>query len=670
MNSISNIITKTPFAGLLIAIIIGIFIGSHFQTLYLPALFFAFTIAILIFSNRFSKSPLHSYKIKNLHFLWLIFAFIGIGNLSATLQYPKHINLSDLQNFGFGEVISIRHKTTGEQLIVKVNKHSNTINSLTDCENFNLLLMTNGYNVNEGDVIRFPLTIEEIRNNENQEGFDYVKYMIYQGIRYKSYATADEIKTISHNISLNSITIKTRNNLIETIEKTSINKETQNFLITILLGDKDYINSETREAFADAGIAHILALSGLHTGVIALLISFLLIPLNFFKKQKIKYCLIIISIWIFAFITGMSPSVMRASVMISFYYLALILERKNNSINALCGAGILILTISPFALYDLGTQLSFTTVISILIFADKINFINRRIHKYTYNIVSIIIISIIATISSWALTAFYFHKISLLFLPLNIIVIPLMPIYLAIVILYILLFSFGVEIDIFVSIINFSYDVLMNSAQYISNLQFSTIEIWLSEWSVTLYYISLIVLATAIHKKSRYTLIVSINLLLITIISVMVLPNSKPSDGFIVQNNWDNSYIRIYKDGNDFLVTLQQDTTSCYLIHNKKIIFVDNNRISLIETRRDRLYAIGDTININLKPLNCDYLLLGDGYRGKIQHLLRHYNPDLLVVMPEVYKSKQIALKQEATKINYPIFLFSKNSTLKYLINK
>ena len=156
----------------------------------------------------------------------------------------------------------------------------------------------------------------------------------------------------------------------------------------MLLGDKSYMPDETRQIFSNAGIAHILALSGLHVGIIIVLISSILFPLGFFIPRKIIYLITIVFLWIFAFITGMSASVVRASIMATFYLSAKILERQNDSINALLGAITLILIVNPSALYDVGLQLSALTVTSIILFSEKLNFIDRYKHPRLYHIFS------------------------------------------------------------------------------------------------------------------------------------------------------------------------------------------------------------------------------------------------------------------------------------------
>ena len=668
MNHLFGILVKTPFAGILFAIIIGILVGSTGISAIYAIITLLFAFILFIYTTHKSKSPLNSFRFRNLHWLWIFLAFLGVGIFSSSIQFPQKIELSSLKNFGYGEIISISHKAIGEQFIVRVDKHSNMSEPPSECQDFLVQLSTNGYNAEIGDIIRFPLEIKDITNNENKSGYDYADYMLKKGIRYKTYSMSNEIKIIRHNSSLSFHAVEIRDNIISFIETSSLKKDTQNFLTTILLGDKEYINNELQQSFANSGVAHILALSGLHTGIIAIIISYILFPLNFIGQRKLKYCIVILGIWIFAFVTGFSPSVVRASVMISFVYLAQIIERKNNSFNALFGAATLILIISPYSIYDVGAQLSFISVLRIILFANKVNFIDRRKHQIIYSLVNIILITIIATLGSWPLISYYFHKVPILFLPLNILAIPLLPIYLGIAIIYIILISLNIDIQWIAYILDFCYNLFAGGTELISNIDFATIDIWISSISIVFYFASLTFFAIALYQQKLIHYIYGTTMLIICILSILILPNNKPIDGFIIQNNWNDTYIRVYKNGKDSLVKLSSDTTSYYSIYHKTITFIDNNKISLMETRRDRLSLRGDTIYPNFKPIICDYILIGDGYHGTLNHILRHYNPIVIIIMPEVYKEKQISFMNEKLTRNTKIHFIKNDGTFSFFL--
>ena len=135
-------------------------------------------------------------------------------------------------------------------------------------------------------------------------------------------------------------------------------------LAAMTLGDKSALTKELRETYAVTGASHILALSGLHLGIIYLLLSRLTLQR---RRYWLSQVVVIVSIWAFVFLTGLSTSIIRSATMISIYALFSVAGRHRSPVNLLCFTAILMLLVSPSALYDIGFQLSFSAVLSILL---------------------------------------------------------------------------------------------------------------------------------------------------------------------------------------------------------------------------------------------------------------------------------------------------------------
>ena len=216
------------------------------------------------------------------------------------------------------------------------------------------------------------------------------------------------------------------------------------FYIATITGDDSFLTDDSREEYSRSGLAHILALSGLHVAIIATVIAALLFPLHLMRQRKLRYIITIVILWIYAIVTGLSPSVTRAVVMTSMFLIALMIERRNSSLNALCFAALVILLFSPMSLYSIGFQLSFCAVASILIFANRMNPISPR-HKIAYHFTSLITVSISAMIGTGLISAYYFHTFPVYFLLSNIIVLLILPFVLGGGILLTLLLAFGID---------------------------------------------------------------------------------------------------------------------------------------------------------------------------------------------------------------------------------
>lgn len=278
-------------------------------------------------------------------------------------------------------------------------------------------------------------------------------------------------------------------------------------LSAMLLGHGEYLTTDRRDIFSASGLSHILALSGLHVGIIAMLINFMLWPLYFSRHLRTRLLLGIIALWTYAAFTGFIPSVTRATIMASVYYGGRILQRRSISLNSLCLAAILILIVSPSDIYSVGFQLSFAAVAGIIVWFPLLNRINRRNHPRLHWLVSIPVISISAMIFSGLISAFHFHQYPLLFLISNIAITPLVPLFL---------------ISGIISIL-FSAPALTNNLasaiDYIANITASCPGATLSEIYPPLWYtlalcILLFISALAIHHGRRFIIYESLLLLL------------------------------------------------------------------------------------------------------------------------------------------------------------
>ena len=196
-------------------------------------------------------------------------------------------------------------------------------------------------------------------------------------------------------------------------------------LAAMTLGDKSALTKELRETYAVTGASHILALSGLHLGIIYLLLSRLTLQR---RRYWLSQVVVIVSIWAFVFLTGLSTSIIRSATMISIYALFSVAGRHRSPVNLLCFTAILMLLVSPSALYDIGFQLSFSAVLSILLLMPLFEsllpegfLVSHPWLRYIYNMVGV---SLAAQIGVAPLIAYHFGRFSTYFLLTNFIVIP------------------------------------------------------------------------------------------------------------------------------------------------------------------------------------------------------------------------------------------------------
>ena len=196
-------------------------------------------------------------------------------------------------------------------------------------------------------------------------------------------------------------------------------------LAAMTLGDKRALTRELRETYSITGASHVLALSGLHLGIVYLFVSWLMAGRRRFWLSQV---FIILSLWAFALLTGLSVSVVRSASMLSIYALFSVAERGRASVNVLAFTAIVLLLTDARTLYDVGFQMSFAAVLSILVFmplADALVSMERLMrHRWLRWVYVMVAVSVAAQLGVAPLIAFYFHRFSTYFLLSNFVVIP------------------------------------------------------------------------------------------------------------------------------------------------------------------------------------------------------------------------------------------------------
>ena len=197
-------------------------------------------------------------------------------------------------------------------------------------------------------------------------------------------------------------------------------------LAAMTLGDKSALTSDLRETYSVTGASHILALSGLHLGIIYLLLTWLTLGR---RGYVLSQAVIILGIWAFALLTGLSTSVVRAATMLTVYAIFSVGDRGRSPLNVLSFAAIVLLLLNARSLFDVGLQMSFLSVLSILLFMPLFErllptefLMRHRLFRWIY---SMLAVSVAAQLGVGPLIAFYFHRFSTYFLLSNFVVIPM-----------------------------------------------------------------------------------------------------------------------------------------------------------------------------------------------------------------------------------------------------
>lgn len=295
-------------------------------------------------------------------------------------------------------------------------------------------------NLSYGQVLMIPANYNQVYQPQNPNEFNYKKYLSFNQIYHQCFVGSTQlvITEITKGYRHYHLAYKLQT-YIKTMLHNYVRSEKEiGVAQALLFGYNDDVDPELKKAYGNTGTLHVLAVSGMHVGLIYLIITLLLHPIIKIKRLKwLVHVLSFLLIWCYAVLCGLSPSVMRASVMISFFILAELLNRKGNSFNTLAASAMLLLLINPNLAASVGFQLSYFAVLGII-----------GVNPYLYNLFTfqswlgnqiwkISCVSISAQLATFPLGLLYFHQFPLCFPVSNLLIIPLISliIYTAIVLL-------------------------------------------------------------------------------------------------------------------------------------------------------------------------------------------------------------------------------------------
>lgn len=279
-----------------------------------------------------------------------------------------------------------------------------------------------------GDELVFRARMRPFQNMGNPDDFDYVRFMQIKGFSGTSYVPGSAwSKTGRERINITILSQRCRARLLNFYRSFRLDKDAFAFISAITLGYKAYLSDDLQEAFRASGTAHVLAVSGLHVGIIYMVIGFLF---SFLGKQGVRYkirqLLVVVSLWAYALIAGLSAPIFRATFMLTIYCVGQARNRAGFSYNTLAASAFFLLLINPFSLFDLSFQMSFMAVFAILFIQPKMQRIytpNNRVSHYLWNLSTV---SLSAQLGVFPLVMYHFGSFPTYFFIANLLVVPLL----------------------------------------------------------------------------------------------------------------------------------------------------------------------------------------------------------------------------------------------------
>jgi competence protein ComEC len=397
----------------------------------------------------------------------------------------------------------------------------------------------------------------------NPEEFDYRSYLEKQGIFSHAFASSSDIQIIGHEPPnpILALAYKVRKRCMETIEAAIPQEREQAILMALLIGVKDRLDADIKAAYASAGAMHVLAVSGLHVGIVFIMINALF---GFLKKRnsgKILFILLaMMLIWSYALVTGFSASVLRASVMFSVILIGQTLGKQSNIYNSLGVAAFILLLYEPYFIYSVGFQLSFAAVFGIVFLQPRLVRLWTPSGKVMNYLWQITCVSIAAQLATFPLTVFYFHQFPTYFLVSNIIVIPAAGVILGGGIAMIVLALVYLPIGQLLGWVVFGLIWIVNEAVSLLTLLPLPIVDWLyfDFYDTLLVYLIILAISLAIEYEAKFSVYLSMCFMLIwSVYSFFGLSANAKQKRMIVYEIKNHIAIDLV-DGNEALLLLDR----------------------------------------------------------------------------------------------------------------
>jgi competence protein ComEC len=538
-----------------------------------------------------------------------------------------------------------------------------------------------------GQVLICPNKVQLVDGPKNPGQFNFKRFLSYKQIYHQSFLDSMNWhqSPIQKGSKLLAMIYKLRLNIVGLLEENISGEDESAIATALLVGYKVDLSEEIKESFASTGAMHVLAVSGLHVGIIFLVFHLLLKPLLKRKETKWLYILLnLFFLWFYAIITGLSPSVLRASAMFSFVIIGRHFRRKPNIYSSLLTSAIFILMVNPFLITQVGFQLSYAAVFGIVFFQPRFYALfNTKPYFLLDKVWALTSVSLAAQLSTFPLGLFYFTMFPVYFLFSNLIVIPAASVIIYLGFTYLIFQALGIAAisQFLVLILGYVIKGLNRGIILIRDLPKGLIEeVYISpEMMICIYLIIFSVALFIINKQKLYFYFSLAALLIFT--SVITLWNYRNHSqqrmvfyaipdasllGFFdgksvtflgdsaILSNYElrkyNTFRDLWRHGckseevKNILLGNAYQTNSLFIqgdfvqFKNHKLIFYD-----------------GENHFECSQPIECEYLILHGNKYFDLSVMNNLYKPENIIIDPSVKYYKRKTLKRLLEKEKIPL---------------
>ncbi|HQN15576.1 MAG TPA: ComEC/Rec2 family competence protein [Bacteroidales bacterium] len=658
---------KYPIARILLPFLSGICIAIGFELSFaIPVIVFALLAGLISFVVIVFQRKL-GFRMRWLTGILFTTFFFLAGYQLTVIKTKQHdithySNYLAAENYVLAELcepVQIREKVC--KCVVEIKEVKDSVQSCRTSGKAIIYLEKDSLSskLKYGDEIFFRGRFTEVSPPMNPGEYNYKNYLKYRQVEYSTYVMKARWKLIAsgNGSILKGFAYNLREKLLQILRDNGLQGQEFAVVSALLVGYTDNLDPELIREYQGTGAVHILSVSGLHVGIIFIVLNFLL---QFFDKTRygrlLKALLLLVFIWFYAVLTGMSPSVMRATAMFSFVVVGKALRQPPAIYNTIAASALVLLMFDPYMFMAVGFQLSYLAVLGIVALYPAISKVWIPKYWLLRQIWSLVAVSLAAQLVTFPLCLLYFHQFPNYFLLTNIIATPLsgLVIYLGIAVL---VFSFIPWLAMMLAkALSYSLIFLNGSVSFIEGLPFSvTRSISVTFVEMLLVYAIILSLCVFIMRRNNKAFIGAAAFLLLLVFSVTVRNfNALSQQAIIVYNINKHTAIDLIEGKTAFFIC---DSAVMSDVKKQEFHLMNNRCRMMIEEviplpvgdgditkKKENLFArknlycfAGKTLGIvdratyNTKKMKLDYMVVANNPDLIMEEMLNQYAPVFII---------------------------------------
>jgi len=678
----SSVLSKVPVLRLLIPLIAGILFFNIVHSLWLPGCMLLCAAVMLVIMHYRGKLPMQRMRLRRYRILPLSLVMMAVGCLCTMAVAPEQLDVRSLDGqVACARIEKIEFNEKSMSMELKLIKTICNDGDELKIHDSHIIFSTRGcnYEFKAGDLIAFTLELEPIKNLGNPDEMDYAKYLYRKGFLYSQHVDVNEVEKIGESPTFLTRAFNARQHLQHKVINSGMSQRSQAVIIAMLLGNDDFIGSDVRDEFSRAGVSHVLALSGLHVGIITLIIWFLLFPLDYFGGKRYRLLLTLALLIGYDLLTGMSPSAVRATVMIAFVFSSVVFLRKSTPLNSLAAAALVILIFSPNSLYSVGFQLSFIIVAALILFYEmfELKMTGNKLLNYLY---TTFLTSLVAMLSSIVLTAYYFNTVSLVSVFSNVLLMPLVPVFMVVGTFALTLLIIGGELSLLNNVIDWVTSVIDGAVGWFASSPLSSSNVYVTQTTVVIYYVVLALLISWLYWRNfRFALVAGVVVILGLAIS-LIDDLAVSRRGMVIFNSYNSTPVLYYNNGKamlwvpdvqtDFDIEGFKRRHRAFLSHHKidSILLIDSIQSGLngcvIQPPYAKMCGRGFVAvgkgrwkhreRVDSTNMRFDYVIVTKQFHSQVSELQRLMDFDSLMFSGAIYRDDLPMFIEECKQLKIP----------------